>query len=116
MTNFIKFVLNHQIYGNNSTSLINIDSSHFSKLINKSVRGTVDLRALTKTPPLTASKADIMEAIEENMILVVESARAIGCAISDGMEIQLVNGDHTTIDKLILELIRVSIYNLMVVT
>ena len=46
---------------------------------------TVDLRALTKTLPPTASTAEKTEALEENMLLVVESARAIGCPVTDNM-------------------------------
>ena len=82
----------------------------FSKLINKSVRHTVDMRALTKTPPPTASTAEKTEAIEENMLLVVESARAIGCSVTDNMVDELTRGDKGTIDKLIIELIKVSVY------
>ena len=80
---------------------------YYSKLINKSVRGTVDLRALTKTPPPSASSYEKEEAIEENMTLVVESARAIGCSISEGMEVKLAEGDPTTIDKFLVDLIKV---------
>ena len=80
---------------------------YYSKLINKSVRGTVDLRALTKTPPPSASSYEKEEAIEENMTLVVESARAIGCSITEGMEVKLAEGDPTTIDKFLLDLIKV---------
>jgi hypothetical protein len=76
------------------------------------VRGTVDLRALTKTPPPGSSSRDIREAIEENMMLVVESARAIGCSINDGMDIQLANGDHKAIDKIVKELIKARTVNL----
>lgn len=80
-----------------------------SKLINKSVRQTVDLRALTKTPPPSASAAEKAEALEENMILVVESARAIGCSVTENMEVELARGDHSAIDRLVLELIKVSL-------
>ena len=80
---------------------------YYSKLINKSVRGTVDLRALTKTPPPSASSYEKEEAIEENMTLVVESARAIGCSITEGMEVKLAEGDPTTIDKFLVDLIKV---------
>ena len=80
---------------------------YYSKLINKSVRGTVDLRALTKTPPPNASSYEKEEAIEENMTLVVESARAIGCSITEGMEAKLTEGDPTTIDKFLVDLIKV---------
>lgn len=80
---------------------------YYSKLINKSVRGTVDLRALTKTPPPSASSYEKEEAIEENMTLVVESARAIGCSITEGMEEKLAEGDPTTIDKFLVDLIKV---------
>lgn len=80
----------------------------FSKLINKSVRNTVDLRALTKTPPPSASSADKAEAMEENMILVVESARSIGCSVTEDMEQLLAEGDRNAVDKLLIELIKVS--------
>lgn len=104
---FINSAQNRPIYGTqlSNTSQVTL---LFSKLINKSVRGTVDLRALTKTPPPSASSADLLEAIEENMLLVVESARAIGCSVSENMPDELVSGDHNAIDKLLLELIRVS--------
>ncbi|XP_019858943.1 PREDICTED: uncharacterized protein LOC109587147 isoform X3 [Amphimedon queenslandica] len=70
------------------------------------MRHTVDLRALTKTPPPTASTAEKTKAIEENMLLVVESARAIGCSVTDNMVEELTRGDEGTIDKLIIELIK----------
>ena len=74
------------------------------------MRHTVDLRALTKTPPPSASTAEKAEAIEENMLLVVESARAIGCSVTDNMVEELTRGDRATIDKLIMELIKVRLY------
>ena len=80
----------------------------FSKLINKSVRNTVDLRALTKSPPPSAGRYEKEEAIEENMTLVVESARAIGCAVTDETENKLIAGDQETIKFFIIELIKVS--------
>ena len=79
-----------------------------SRLINKSVRGTVDLRALTKTPPPSASRADKEEALEENMTLVVESARAIGCSVNERTEGNLIKGDQETIKSFLIQLIRVS--------
>ena len=43
------------------------------------------------------------------MILVVESARAIGCSVTENMEVELARGDHSAIDRLVLELIKVSL-------
>ena len=78
-----------------------------SKLINKSVRNTVDMRALTKTPP-PSKVADREEALRENMTLAVESARAIGCAVDDETEEKLIGKDRETFRHLLFDLIRVS--------
>uniref|UniRef100_A0A1X7THX5 Uncharacterized protein n=1 Tax=Amphimedon queenslandica TaxID=400682 RepID=A0A1X7THX5_AMPQE len=61
------------------------------------VRHTVDLRA---------------EAIEENMLLAVESFRAIGCSVTDNMVEELTRGDKGTIDKLIIELIKSRLFHM----
>ena len=83
-----------------------------SKLINKSVPNTVDLRALTKIP--TRGSADAKrEALEENMVLVVESARAIGCQVNDTSGEKILEGDPTTIRKLLVDLIRVSLARML---
>lgn len=76
-----------------------------SKLINKSVSGTVDLRALSK---VTGSSAQRAEAIEDNMTLVIESARAIGCQINDLTQNLILQKDPETIDNFLIDLIRVS--------
>ena len=77
-----------------------------SKLINKSVPNTVDLRALTRTPP-PSQVASREEAMQENMTLVVESARAIGCRIDDDMGQRILNKDPETIRAFLQDLIRV---------
>ncbi len=78
-----------------------------SKLINKSVRDTVDLRALTKIS-MRGSAAAKREALEENMVLVVESARAIGCRVVDDLAEKILSGDPDTIRQFLVDLIRVS--------
>ena len=78
---------------------------YFSRLINKSVRGTVDLRALTKTPPPSAGRYEKEEALEENMTLVVESARSIGCSVTDETLPNLIKGDQPTIKTLLVQLL-----------
>lgn len=78
----------------------------YSKLINKSVPGTVDLRALSK---VTGSASQRNEAIEENMTLVTESARAIGCRIDEFTQDKLIQKDPETVRNFLLDLIRVSL-------
>ncbi len=80
---------------------------HCSKLINKSVRDTVDLRALTKMPTRGSATAK-KEALEENMMLAVESARAIGCRVSDDTGSKILSGDPDIIRAFLVDLIRVS--------
>ena len=77
-----------------------------SKLINKSVRNTVDLRALTT---ITASMAavDREEADQENMTLTIESARAIGCQVTDSTGDLVLRKDPPTIRGFLIDLIRV---------
>ena len=67
---------------------------------------TVDLRALTKMPVRGSAEAK-REALEENMVLVVESARAIGCRVTDSSGDQIIKGDPTTIRQFLVDLIRV---------
>ena len=86
-----------------------IDNINFlinSKLINKSVPGTVDLRALSK---ISGSAAQQNEAMEDNMTLVIESARAIGCQVSDSMLDKIIQRDPEVINNLLVDLIRVSL-------
>lgn len=72
------------------------------------MKGTVDLRALTKTPPPSADREEKEEALEENMMLVVESARSIGCAVNDQTIPLLIKGDGITVNNFLIQLIRVS--------
>ena len=78
-----------------------------SKLINKSVRNTVDLRALTTiTSSMPASERE--EAVQENMTLTTESARAIGCQVTDSTGDLIIRRDPPTIRSFLIDLIRVS--------
>lgn len=86
-----------------------------SKLINKSVPNTVDLRALTQISS-TANKRARDEAEQENMTLVTESARAIGCHISDLTGDKILHKDPETIRNLLVELIRVRLLACLVWT
>lgn len=71
------------------------------------MRNTVDMRALTKIPPSCTSAA-YEEALQENMTLAVESARAIGCAVNDATEYNMLQKDAETVRRLLIDLIRVS--------
>ena len=81
---------------------------YFSKLINKSVRGTVDLRALSK---VQGSALQRKEAIEDNMTLVVESGRAIGCQVTEETAEKIIQKDPSTITDFLVNLIRVNYYH-----
>ena len=81
---------------------------HSSKLINKSVPNTVDMRALTQISS-TATKRARDEAEQENMTLVTESARAIGCHIFDTTGDKILCKDPETIRNLLVDLIRVRV-------
>ena len=81
--------------------------SLYSKLINISVQNTVDLRALTVVSP-TARPSQRAEANQENMTLVIESARAIGCKITDSTGEDILRKDPQTIRDFLVDLIRVS--------
>ena len=81
-------------------------SSSNSKLINKSVRNTVDLRALTIMTP-SMSTYDREEAIQEDMLLTIESARAIGCRVTDSTGDLIIRKDPPTIRSFLVDLIRV---------
>ena len=63
------------------------------------------MRALSKVAGSTAQRS---AAIEENMTLVIESARAIGCQITDSTQDQILHKEPDTIDKFLVDLIRVS--------
>lgn len=75
-----------------------------SKLINKSVAGTVDLRALSKVSGSATQRA---EALQDNMTLVVESARAIGCRIHDATIDNILHKEPEAINDFLLDLVRV---------
>ena len=77
----------------------------FSKLINKAVPGTIDMRALSK---ISGSAAQRAEAKHDNMTLVIESARAIGCRITDETLDGILLKDPEIINPFLLDLIRVS--------
>lgn len=82
-----------------------------SNWINLAVPGTVDLRALT----IAKDKRAEEYAREENMTLAVESARAIGCRVTDDTEKRLLNGDSTVSRQLVLDLVKVCMKDNMVV-
>ena len=77
-----------------------------SKLINRSVPNTVDLRALTRISP-TASSSERTEALQENMTLTTESARAIGCRVTESTGESILAKDPATIRTFLVDLIRV---------
>lgn len=66
----------------------------------------MDLRALSKLPARGSAQAK-REVQEENMVLVVESARAIGCRVSDSSGEKILSGDPDTICQFLVDLIRV---------
>jgi len=70
------------------------------------VPNTVDLRALTRISP-SASPAEQAEDLKENMTLTVESARAIGCHVTDATADRILEKDPKTIRTFLVDLIRV---------
>ncbi len=64
------------------------------------------MRALTKIP-LNASPSERQEGEEENMMLVTESARAIGCRVTDDTGPKTLEKDPQTIKDFLVDLIRV---------
>lgn len=81
------------------------------KLINKSVPNTVDLRALTVVSP--SSRPSLRaEADQENMTLVIESARAIGCQITDSTADNILQKDPQTIRDFLVDLIRARVVHM----
>ena len=48
------------------------------------------------------------EAIEDNMTLVVESGRAIGCPVTDSTSEKIIHCEPETITNFLVDLIRVS--------
>ena len=57
--------------------------------------------------PDSASDVQIKIAVEENMTLAVESARAIGCHITDEDVLKIVHHDQETIHKILLKFLQV---------
>ena len=84
-----------------------IHTCNCSKLVNKSVANTVDLRALTKISS-SSSEDQKREALKDNMTLALESARAIGCRVSDDSSDNILNRHPQTIRDFLVDLIRVS--------
>lgn len=58
---------------------------------------------------MRGSAAAKKEALEENMVLVVESARAIGCRVVEDSAEKILSGDPDTIRQFLVDLIRVSL-------
>lgn len=85
--------------------------TNLCKLVNKSVPNTVDLRALTKISA-SASEDQKREALKENMTLALESARAIGCRVSDDSSDNILNRHPQTIRDFLVDLIRAKAVNL----
>ena len=77
-----------------------------SKLVNKSVPNTVDLRALTRISA-SASDAQRKEALKENMTLALESARAIGCRVNEDSIDNILGRNPQTVRDFLVDLIRV---------
>ena len=65
------------------------------------------MRALSK---VSGSATQRSEAKHDNMTLVVESARAIGCRINDATLDGLLHGNPEIIQNFLLDLIRVSFF------
>ena len=76
-----------------------------SELINLCVKGTVDMRALTVVK--TGGRKEEAVAREENMTLAVESARAIGCQITESTHSKLLSGDKATCRQIVFDLVKV---------
>ena len=66
----------------------------------------MDLRALT-TITRSMSADDREEAEQENMTLTIESARAIGCQVTDSTGDLILKKDPPTIRSFLINLIRV---------
>ena len=79
--------------------------SRLSEIINLCVRGTVDMRALTVVK--SGGRREEAVAREENMTLAVESARAIGCQISDNTHSKLLAGDKNASVQILFDLVKV---------
>ncbi len=66
------------------------------------------MRALSK---ISGSSSQRVEAMLDNMTLVIESARAIGCRIHDTMQDSIMEKEPGTIKDFLVDLIRVSLLN-----
>lgn len=64
------------------------------------------MRALSK---ISGSSSQRAEAMQDNMTLALESARAIGCQIEDTTIEKILCKDPETINRFLLDLVRVSI-------
>ena len=73
----------------------------------------MDLRALTTISP-NMSAADREEAEQENMTLTTESARAIGCRVTDSTGDLILGKDPPTIRGFLVDLIRVCFHEYVV--
>lgn len=62
------------------------------------------MRALSKVGGSSSQRA---EAVQDNMTLAIESARAIGCRIDDTTGEKILCRDPETINNFLLDLIRV---------
>jgi len=72
-----------------------------SSLLNHAVRNTVDMRAL--------SPSQEPDSRESNMMLALESARAIGCHIGDNTTQLIDRGEPQAVRQLIMDIVRVLI-------
>jgi hypothetical protein len=79
------------------------DAFLLCKLINLSVRGTVDERALSK---LEGSKEKKQQANADNLTLALESARSIGCQIDDSTISAVIREDKDVITQLLVDLLK----------
>ena len=70
-----------------------------SSLLNHAVRNTVDMRAL--------SPSQEPDSKESNMMLALESARAIGCHIGDNTFQLIDRGEPQAVRQLVMDIVRV---------
>ncbi|KAI6656870.1 hypothetical protein LOD99_16173 [Oopsacas minuta] len=88
-----------------SLYLVCADPRILCRLVNVSKKNTIDMRCLTEISD-TASDTQIKIAVEENMTLAVESARSIGCHITEDDVLKIIHHDQDIIHKILLRILR----------
>lgn len=106
---FVSRVLKYPSAGQTLSGLCR-DPKVLCELINLCVKGTVDMRALTVVK--TGGRKEEAVAREENMTLAVESARAIGCQITESTHSKLLSGDKATCRQIVFDLVKAKAVNL----